>query len=43
MNYYGSDEERARLIAGLRDLANFLDQNPDIPVPWRADVNEGGE
>jgi len=38
MNYYGNDEERLRLIAGLRDLANFLDQNPDVPVPWRADV-----
>ena len=38
MNYYGNDEERVRLIAGLRDLANFLDQNPDVPVPWRADV-----
>jgi hypothetical protein len=38
MNYYGNDEERVRLIAGLRHLANFLDQNPDVPVPWRADV-----
>ncbi len=38
MNYYGNDEERARLIAGLRGLANFLDQNADVPVPWRADV-----
>ena len=28
MNYYGNDEERVRLIAGLRDLADFLDQNP---------------
>ena len=32
MNYYANDEERVRLIAGLRDLANFLDQNPDVPV-----------
>jgi hypothetical protein len=38
MNYYGNDEERVRLLAGLRDLANFLNQNPDVPVPWRADV-----
>jgi hypothetical protein len=38
MNYYGNDEERVRLIAGLRHLANFLDQNPDVPVPWRAEV-----
>jgi hypothetical protein len=38
MNYHGNDEERVRLIAGLRDLANYLDQNPDVPVPWGADV-----
>jgi hypothetical protein len=38
MNYYGNDEERVRLIAGLRHLANFLDQNPDVPMPWRAGV-----
>jgi hypothetical protein len=38
MNYYGNDEERVRLIAGLRDLANFLDQNPDVPMPWRPEV-----
>jgi hypothetical protein len=30
MNYYGNDEERVRLIAGLRDLADFLDQNPKV-------------
>ena len=38
MNYYANDEERVRLIAGLRDLADFLDQNPDVPAPWRADL-----
>jgi len=38
MNYYGNDEERVRLIAGLRDLADFLDQNPEVPAPWGADV-----
>ncbi len=38
MNYYGNDEERVRLIAGLRDLADFLDQNSEVPVPCRADV-----
>ena len=38
MNYYGNDEERTRLIAGLRDLADFLDQNPGVPVPWGTDV-----
>lgn len=38
MNYYANDKQRVRLIAGLRDLADFLDQNPDVPAPWRADV-----
>ena len=38
MNYHGNDQERVRLTAGLRDLADFLDQNPDVPVPRRADL-----
>lgn len=38
MSYYANSEERTRLIAGLRDLADFLDQNPDIPAPRRADL-----
>ncbi len=38
MNYYANDEQRVRLIAGLRDLADFLDQNPDVPVPRGADL-----
>ena len=38
MNYYANDDERARLIAGLRDLAEFLDQNPQVPAPRYADV-----
>ena len=38
MNHYGNDEQRVRLIAGLRDLAVFLDQNPDVPAPSRADL-----
>ncbi len=38
MNYYANDEQRVRLIAGLLDLADFLDQNPDVPVPRRADL-----
>jgi hypothetical protein len=38
MNYYANDEERVRLIAGLRELADFLDQNPGVPVPWGTDV-----
>jgi hypothetical protein len=38
MNYYANDEQRVRLVAGLRDLADFLDQNPDVPVPWETDL-----
>jgi hypothetical protein len=38
MNYYANDAVRVRLIAGLRDLADFLDQNPEVPVPWGTDV-----
>jgi hypothetical protein len=38
MNYYSNDEKRVRLIAGLRDLADFFDQNPGVPVPWGTDV-----
>ena len=38
MNYYANDEERVRLIAGLRDLAKFLDQNPEVPAPWGTDI-----
>jgi hypothetical protein len=39
MNYYASNEERTRLIAGLRDLAEFLDRNPGVPAPRRADLH----
>jgi hypothetical protein len=38
MNYHANDEARVRLIAGLRDLAEFLDQNPEVPVPWGTDI-----
>jgi hypothetical protein len=38
MNYYANDEQRVRLVAGLRNLADFLDQNPDVPAPWQADL-----
>ena len=30
MSHYASPEERARVIAGLRDLADFLDRNPQL-------------
>jgi len=38
MSYYANCEERARLISGLRDLAEFLDKNPGVPAPPRTDV-----
>ncbi len=38
MNHYANAEQRVRLIAGLRDLADFLFQTPDVPVPRRADL-----
>jgi hypothetical protein len=38
MGYYANSEERRRLIAGLRDLAEFLDQHPQVPAPAGADV-----
>ncbi len=38
MSYYANSEERAGLIAGLRELAEFLDQNPDVPAPRWTDL-----
>jgi hypothetical protein len=38
MSYYANPGERAGLIAGLRDLAEFLDQNPGVPAPRRTDM-----
>lgn len=38
MSYYANSEERAWLISGLRDLAEFLDKNPGVPAPPRTDV-----
>ena len=38
MNYYANDEERVRLIGGLRDLAEFLDGNPQVPAPRFTDL-----
>jgi len=37
-NLYSSTGERARLIAGLRALAEFIESSPDVPAPGRADV-----
>ena len=38
MNHYANPEERARVIAGLRDLADFLDRNPQVPAPRLIDL-----
>ena len=38
MIYHANSEERERLIAGLRQLADFLGQNPGVPVPRYAEV-----
>jgi hypothetical protein len=38
MSYYANFEERAELIAGLRDLADFLDQDPRVPAPRFTDL-----
>jgi hypothetical protein len=38
MTHYANDQERSRLIAGLRDLAEFLDRNPQVPAPRYADL-----
>jgi hypothetical protein len=38
MNHYANSEERAAVLAGLRDLADFLDQNARVPVPRQADL-----
>ena len=38
MSYYAHPDERARLIGGLRELAEFLDQYPLVPAPRWADL-----
>jgi hypothetical protein len=38
MIYQANSKERERLSAGLRELADFLGQNPDVPAPLHADV-----
>jgi hypothetical protein len=39
MNHYADERERARLVAGLRDLAEFLARNPRVPAPRYATVH----
>jgi hypothetical protein len=38
MSHYANPEQRTVLIAGLRGLADFLDRNPQVPAPLRADM-----
>lgn len=38
MSNYSNPEGRAGLIAGMRELAEFLDKHPQVPAPWRAEV-----
>lgn len=38
MSNYANSEERQRLIAGLRDLADYLSGNPQIPAPRYTDL-----
>jgi hypothetical protein len=35
---YPEPASRARLITGLRDLAEYLEANPDVPAPFNIDV-----
>jgi hypothetical protein len=38
MSYYATAEQRTRLVAGLRALAEFIESGADIPAPVTADV-----
>jgi hypothetical protein len=35
---YANPVERQALISGLRELADFLESNPEVPAPKYADV-----
>lgn len=35
---YANPDERKGVIAGLRGLANFLEENPDVPSPRLVEV-----
>jgi hypothetical protein len=35
---YADISERAALIRGLRDLANYLESDPEVPTPIYSDV-----
>jgi hypothetical protein len=34
MANYANASQRSQLIAGLRDLAEYLESNPNVPAPW---------
>jgi hypothetical protein len=36
--YYANPDQRALLTVGLREIADFLDQNPQVPAPPWADL-----
>jgi hypothetical protein len=36
---YASATERQALISGLRELAGFLESNPDVPAPAYTDLH----
>jgi hypothetical protein len=38
MGYYTNHDERSRLIDGLRAVAQFLQDHPDVPAPRWTDV-----
>lgn len=38
MSYYANSDQRARLITGLLDLADFLQANTEVPAPQYTDV-----
>ena len=38
MSSYPSPEQRARLAAGLRELAEFIEGSEGLPAPWSVDA-----
>ena len=38
MSNYASPDQRARLVAGLRELAKFIEGSEGLPAPWSGDA-----
>jgi hypothetical protein len=38
VTYYANDDERCRLIDGLRAVVQFLQDHPDVPAPCWVDI-----